>query len=260
MKLPARRWRRKEVVTEVSGFLIFLTAWYLLVPAGNIYVPQLNEVVEALLRLANSGTLARDSLASFTRVMIGVFAALGIAITLAVISGMVKIVGSLLDSWVELLRPIPPIAWTPLALLVFGIGDAPAIAIVASGAFFPLWLGLRRGMQEVREQHLLAARSFGATRVVTLIDVILPSALPSAIHGLRVAIGLGWFCVVAAEMMGAPSGLGYGVQLFSLNLEIARMYGYLLVIGVLGAGINQFAAALEGGVARRHGVTASGND
>ena len=116
--------------------------------------------------------------------------------------------------------------------------------------FCPTWFGVLQGLKEVREQHLRAAYSLGCSRILLVTDVIVPSVLPYFVHGLRLGVGLGWFCVVAAEMMGASTGLGYGVQLSSLNLEMERLYVYLFVIGLIGLASNWLLLALDRQVTR----------
>jgi ABC-type nitrate/sulfonate/bicarbonate transport system permease component len=244
--------RGRERRLGLLGVALTLLVWWVLVPPGGLFLPPLSEVVQALADLAANGTLFRDVADSMLRVLTGVAIAAVIAGALVILSALMPPFGLVLSGPVELLRPIPPIAWVPVAIVIFGVGDAPAVAIVALGAFFPVWLSLRQGLTEVHAQHLLAARSLGASRLGCLTDVVLPSMAPFAFHGLRLGVGLGWFCVVAAEMMGAHSGLGYGVQLFSLNLQLTRTYCYLLAIGVAGMALNYVVAAVEGKVCRWH--------
>jgi ABC-type nitrate/sulfonate/bicarbonate transport system permease component len=246
---PSRHSRQR--LLGLAGVLLVGLLWWLAVPPRHPLVPPLAEVVRQARGLAASGALFHDALASVGRVLPGVGIAFVAAAALAALSAL-RGVGELCAGVLELLRPIPPIAWTPIAILAFGIGNAPAVAIVALGAFFPIWLGLQQGLRQVRTPHLLAARSFGAGRRLLLTDVVLPSVLPYALHGLRVGLGIGWFCVVAAEMMGAQSGLGYGVQLFSLNFEMGKTYSYLLAIGALGAVMNFLMRTLETRWARWH--------
>jgi ABC-type nitrate/sulfonate/bicarbonate transport system permease component len=243
---------------QLLGILLLALLWWRAIPRGNAFVPPLASVVREALALARSGTLLKDAGASVGRVLPGVGIAFAAAALFSSLGAAVERLGALSDGVLELFRPIPPIAWAPIAILAFGIGDAPAVAIVTLGAFFPIWLGMQQGFRSVRQQHLWAARSFGAGRLVVATDVLFPSVLPSALHGLRVGVGTGWFCVVAAEMMGAQSGLGYGVQLFSLNLELGKTYTYLLAIGVLGALMNALLKALERRSGRWHRLAVDG--
>jgi ABC-type nitrate/sulfonate/bicarbonate transport system permease component len=249
---------RRERLLQLAGVLLLGLVWWLATPPKSTLVPPLASVAREAADLARSGTLLRDALASLGRVAPGVGIALAAAVALTGLGAAVRGLGDLFEGVLELIRPIPPIAWTPVAILAFGIGNAPAVAIVCVGAFFPIWLGLQQGLREVRTQHVLAARSFGAGRRLLLTDVVVPSVLPYALHGLRVGLGIGWFCVVAAEMMGAHSGLGYGVQLFSLNLELGRTYAYLVAIGVLGAAMNALMRTAERHWARWHRLAVSG--
>jgi len=226
--------------------------WILLVPYGGVFVSSFREVADAYADLAINGNLIPDIIDSVKRVLIGVFVAFGVGALLSVLSFFARPLGHIVNGPVELARPVPPIAWVPVAIVIFGIGDAPAVAIVALGAFFPIWLSLFKGMSEVREQHLLAARSLGATPYQCFARIVVPSIMPSVFHGLRLGVGLGWFCVVAAEMMGAQTGLGFGVQLYSLNLEIPRTYSYILTIGLIGFVLNYVIAGIEARVCRWH--------
>lgn len=251
---------RREKTLNILGILLVCGVWAALVKPGGVFMPTLSDVAGQFVALVKSGLLLRDTLASVARVLAGVgFAAL-VVMVLAILAVIVKEFGFLLGGPVELLRPVPPLAWVPIAILIFGVGDAPAIAIVALGAFFPIWMGVQQGFSEIRLQHLLAARSFGATAWIRLTDVVTPSVTPYAFHGLRVGLGLGWFCVVAAEMMGANSGLGYGVQLFSLNLELGKTYVYILAIGLLGAAMNYGMRASEAWLFKWHRLSVQGDE
>lgn len=234
------------------GILLAASLWFILVPPGGVFVASIGEVLEAFADLAGSGTLFLDTADSLKRVVSGVLIAFCVAVGLGTASYFFPLVGHIVSGPIEVVRPVPPIAWVPIAIVVFGIGDAPAVAIVGLGAFFPIWLAVFRGVLEVREQHLLAARSLGASPLQTFSRVVVPSVTPHVFHGLRLGVGLGWFCVVAAEMMGAQTGLGYGVQLYSLNLQIPRTYCYILTIGIMGFVLNVLIVSLQARYCRWH--------
>ncbi|MCK5359633.1 MAG: ABC transporter permease [Gammaproteobacteria bacterium] len=223
-----------KLLRSLTGLMILFLAWVLVEPTAGVLLPPLKEVIASLADLAQRGWLIDDVLASLYRVVVGVCLSFLLASFMGFIAVYWKTFPDYIAGGFEIIRPVPPIAWVPLALIAFGVGDKPAIAIVALGAFFPIWLGMVQGIRNVNPSHLHAAASLGCTRRLLLTDIIIPSALPDIAHGLRLGVGLAWFCVVAAEMMGAASGLGYGIQLFSQNLEISRMYVYLLAIGLLG--------------------------
>jgi ABC-type nitrate/sulfonate/bicarbonate transport system permease component len=251
---------KQETLLNIAGIAVLVVAWGMFIGPGHVAIPPLSRVVKDIVSLAESGEIFVDGIASLERVTLGVFVAAALALSLAVLAAFWPTFGHLLGGIVELMRPIPPLAWVPIAILAFGIGDKPAIAIVALGAFFPIWLGLSQGFTEVRSQHLLVAQSFGASAYIRLFDVIVPSVMPYAFHGLRLGIGLGWFCVVAAELMGANSGLGYGVQLNSINLSLGKTYSYVLAIAVLGAAMNVGMQLIEWRLFRWHRLAVGGNE
>lgn len=249
----------RERLLNVLGVVILVVIWGTFVGTTHVALPPLSLVARDFGALVRSGALFADGLASLGRIGAGVAIATVVALLLAIPAALWPTFSYLFGGVIELIRPVPPLAWIPIAILAFGIGNEPAIAIVALGAFFPIWLGLQQGFTEVRGQHLLAARSFGANTRVKLFDVILPSVLPYAFHGFRLGVGLGWFCVVAAELMGANSGLGYGIQLNSLNLSMGKTYSYVVVIAALGAGMNFVLQSIEARVFRWHRLAISGD-
>lgn len=224
----------RRLFRSLVGLLILLAIWVFIGPVAGVLLPPPGDVLSDLINLAANGWLLKDTLASVYRIIAGVCLSFLLASFMALISVYWKAFPDYVAGGVEVLRPVPPIAWVPLGLIAFGVGNKPAIAIVALGSFFPVWLGMVQGLRNVNPSHLRAAASLGCNQWLQLTNVIIPSALPDIAHGLRLGVGLAWFSVVAAEMMGAASGLGYGIQLFSQNLEISRMYVYILTIGLLG--------------------------
>lgn len=225
------------------GILGFGLVWWIW--PGSVEIPSLADVLGAMIAALESGDLAADAAASFVRVLAGTGIALAVATFLALPAVLAPPIRHALSGVLELLRPIPPLAWVPFAIMTLGIGNRPALAIVALGAFFPIWLSYMQGVDAVCEEHLQAARSLGASRLQIVAHVIGPSVAPYAMHGLRVGGGIAWFCVVAAEMMGASSGLGHRVQLLSLNIQMDGVFAYLIAIGLLGTGLNATLQWLE---------------
>lgn len=230
---------------SLLGCALFIALWALAAGAGSPLLPSPAAVLEALARLAGDGRLASDVGASMSRVAAGVAVALLIATLLCGVALVSPAVSDLLSGPLEMLRPVPPIAWVPVVIMTFGVSQASAVVIVALGAFFPMWLAGLQGVASIRRTHVLAARSLGADSRILLTDVVIPSTLPAALQGLRLGVGMGWFSVVAAEMMGAPGGLGQGLQLYSMNLETAQLFAYILVIGSIGFALNAMLAAAQ---------------
>jgi NitT/TauT family transport system permease protein len=181
------------------------------------------------------GTLARDLAASLKRVLFGfgLAAVTAVPLALAVVSFLP--LRKLVLPALALLRPIPPIAWVPIAILWFGLGDRPSYFVTAVAAFFPVFINSLAGASAVEEQHLRAARCLGAGGLALLRFVYLPSALPSVFTGLKVGLGQSWMAVVTAELIAAQSGLGYMIELNRLQLETPRVFVGMLVIAVVGA-------------------------
>ncbi len=227
---------RRLVAWSLFGIVLLFAAWS--VWPGNILFPGLPAIMGKSVQFLQNGTLIKDALSSLYRVSAGVIVGAGIAICFAAALYISRPVGFAILGITELIRPVPPIAWTPVAILFLGIGNAPAVAVVAVGAVAPLWLSLHAGLVQVREEHIKAARSLGANSIAVVQRVVVPSVLPHFISGMRLAVGIGWFSVVAAEMMGVSSGLGHGILLHSQNVEMEAVFVYLITIGCVGAAIN----------------------
>jgi NitT/TauT family transport system permease protein len=134
----------------------------------------------------------------------------------------------------EVLRPIPGIAWIPLAILWFGIGDSSSYFIVAIACFFPIFISAYIAIMSVDRRYLEMARSLGAPRWGQALQVMLPAALPRIMTGLRVGLGVAWMTVIAAELVAARSGLGYMIELNRSLIQTPAVLVGMIVIGVLG--------------------------
>lgn len=227
----------------LGGVALLLAAWFFLPDRGYV-IPPLGDVISRGWTMAGSGELFFDAYTSLWRVCAGA----GIGILLSVCVGVVSvipIVRSVLSGPIELARPIPPIAWIPLMLVMFGVGNASAIALVALAVFFPVVVAIILALDGVDQDLLFASRSLGATTTDRVWHVYLPSMAPTLIAGVRLGIGIGWFSVVAAEMVGSYGGLGYGIQIASLNLEMERFFVYLFAIGLCGFTMNTLMLWLD---------------
>jgi len=192
-------------------------------------------VGRSFVELLVSGSLPSDILASLRRVFLGFIVASLLAVPLALSMAFFLPLRRLLLPVVTLLRPIPPIAWIPLAILWFGLGDKPSYFITALAAFFPIFLNSFAGGNDVQPRHIHAARFLGAGGWMLIRRVYLMSALPHVWTGLRIGLGQSWMAVVTAELIAAQSGLGYMIQANRINLETQNVLTGMMVIGVLGA-------------------------
>lgn len=237
-----------KILKKALPFFAVLLIWELLFRFGllNEYLlPSPLSVAKAGLALAGSGELFLDLFASVKRVLAGFLAAAVFGLALGTLSGYGRRLSDAIMPLCEFLRPIPPIAWIPIAILWFGLGDNPAYFIVFIGAFFPIFINSYWGVRESRLMHLNVARNFGASRFIVLTDVLLPGSLPRILHGLRIGLGLGWTSVISAELVGAQSGLGYMIQMNRIMLRTENIIAGMVTIGLAGLLMNYLMLLLE---------------
>jgi ABC-type nitrate/sulfonate/bicarbonate transport system permease component len=229
------------------SFVLFILVWSAISLLFNnaILLPTPRAVLTGFLALMKDGSLLSDIQASLKRVFIGFFIASCIAPPLGIFLAYFKIPRQIMLPIITLLRPIPPIAWIPLAILWFGIGDASSYFITALAAFFPIFINSFAGGKAVESQHINAAKCLGAKRVSLVIRIFLPSAMPLIWAGLRIGLGQSWMAVVTSELIAAQSGLGYMIQANRLNLETSSVLVGMIVIGSLGSLMNVALGYLE---------------
>lgn len=220
-----------------AGLSIFAAVWAWAAARLNnaVLLPSPLAVIETYGELITDGSLAGDVMASIVRVFAGFFVASAIAVPLALVLAYSRVLRGLVMPLIALIRPIPPIAWIPLAILWMGLGDPPSYFITSIAAFFPIFLNSFSGGTLLQQEHINAARSLGAGPAALLVTVMLPSALPMIVTGLRIGLGQAWMAVVTAELIAAQSGLGYMIQISRLSLETSRVLVGMTVIGLLGA-------------------------
>jgi NitT/TauT family transport system permease protein/sulfonate transport system permease protein len=246
--LPAA-WRASaSPLRSILGFAAFLIAWEILASAGLInavLLPAPSTLIGAAVDLMLNGTLLRNVGASIERVLVGFALAAAVGLTLGVVLGWFRILSDFIKPLVEALRPIPPIAWTPLAILWFGVGNAPSYFLVFIGAVFPVFVSTYSAVRNIERTQINAALCLGATPRMLIWDVLIPGALPVIFPGLRIALGVGWMCVVAAELIAAQSGLGYMIQQSRLLLQTQYVVTGMAVIGLIGFAMNAAMTAIE---------------
>jgi NitT/TauT family transport system permease protein len=185
-----------------------------------------------------SGELLTDMVATVYRVAVGFAIGAGLALPLGLLMGSLSRVYHLFNPMLQVLRPIPPIAYIPLAILWFGLGNPPAFFLISLGAFFPVLMNTIAGVRQVDNIYLRAARNLGAPRSTLFLQVILPAATPMILTGMRVGVGVAFICVIVAEMIAVNNGLGFRIlearEFFWSDKIIAGM----LTIGLLGLVID----------------------
>lgn len=231
---------QSALLEKTLHYIATMTAFGLVWHAGAVAIanpvllPSPLNVGASLLDLLARGEIQESALVSVKRLLASFALAGLVAIPLGFLMGLNRTAFALVDPVVEMLRPISGIAWIPLGLFIFGIGETLPTAIMFYGAFFPLLLNTIVGVRAVDPNLVAAARVMGVGRRVVLVHVILPAALPSILVGARLAMGAGWMAMIAAELIGAPSGLGYSIEWYRSLLMTPKVMAFVVVIGCLG--------------------------
>jgi sulfonate transport system permease protein len=210
-----------------------------------IALPAPSTVAVTLWGLCASGALFVHIGASLLRVLEGFASAAVLGLGLGVAVGISVTFARITDLLIQILRPIPPIAWIPLAILWFGIGEMSKVYIIFLGAFFPIIIGVIEGIRQTDNRYVEVAAVLEASRWKLVRKVVLPGALPTIITGLRIGLGNAWVCVVAAELIAAERGVGYiivdGREMSRPDLVIAGM----ISIGIIGKLMDVVLKRLE---------------
>ena len=231
----------------LTVIVLVIAAWWLVViQTQSVIFPTPGQVVTGAWELVEDGTLWGHIGASLFRVGSGFGLALLVAVPLGLWMGWVDIAYRTLNPIFQMLRPISPIAWIPLAILWFGVGDLSPIFLIFISSVFPMIVQTTSGVHTIERRYLRAAANFGVSRAVLFRRVVIPAVLPEIIIGMRIGIGVAWLVVVAAEMIALRSGLGYLIM-DSRNagnrydLVIASM----VIIGAIGLLLDSSTRLLE---------------
>jgi NitT/TauT family transport system permease protein len=234
---------------------LLLVAWEAVCRAGwvtPLVLPSPSAVAVRWWAYLASGELPRDAATSLLRIAAGFALGAGLALPLGLAMGAWPLAHALLNPVVQLLRPIPPIAFIPLAILWFGLGTPPALFLIALGAFFPVLVNTIAGVRAVDAIHLRAARNLGAGGWVLFRRVILPAALPYVLTGVRVGIGVAFIVVIVAEMIAVNSGLGYRILEAREYFWSDKVIAGMITIGLCGLGIDAGMSRLDARLLRWH--------
>jgi NitT/TauT family transport system permease protein len=191
-------------------------------------------VVSSLIELLADGTLVCHTVASLYRVTAGFYLAIIFGIPLGIVLGQIKYARWFINPIIHFLRPISPLAWIPLAMLWFGIGDQPAIFLIFLSSFFPLVVSTTIAVHNINPTYLQVAANFKFSRIETLTKVIFPAIMPEVITALRLTVTIAWLVVVAAEMIAVQSGLGYLILDARNALRMDYVMDGMIVIGIIG--------------------------
>ena len=239
---------KKATLRKAVGLGSFFLVWQLLTTFGIIdgfMLPPPSDVGAALWAMAVDGTLWIHLCASLRRVAIGYVCACTVGVLLGLLCGRWQIVSDFVRPVIEALRPIPPLAWIPITILWFGIGDAASYFIVFLGSVFPAFLATYTAVRGLDRNQVNAALCLGAGPGLLLRDVLVPASLPIILPGLRIALGIGWICVVTAELISAQTGLGYLIQQSRMLFQIQNVVAGMVTIGLVGYAMSALLERLE---------------
>ena len=227
---------RQRWFIALRSFAVFIALWYLvfLWNANPLQLPSPLRVVTSLWDLLASGEILQHAMISTTRLLIALATAIALAVPLGFWMGLSRRADSYIDPLVEMLRPISGIAWLPLGLFIFGVGDTLPVFIMVYVAFFPILLNTVAGVRQVDRKLVAAANTMGVSRRGLLVHVLVPAALPTVMVGIRLAFAASWAAIVAAELIGAPSGLGFAIEWYRQLLMTPKVFAFIMVIGVVG--------------------------
>ena len=238
---------------RIGSILIFFGLWYaasfanahLIRLFNPIMLPPPDAVLKVGIAMAMSGELMRHIVASLSRVAQGFLIAALLGVLIGTLVGRSRVLEDLGEPAVELLRPIPPLAFLPMMVLWFGIGEASKVGFIAYAAFFPIFTTTLEGIKYVDPLLIRAAASLGASERDIFRHVVLPAALPNILTGLRIGFGLSFFVIVAAEFIAADSGLGFMINDARTFFLVSNMLLGAAVIGGIGFLFNSGLRRLE---------------
>jgi len=220
--------------------------WAYLLPA------QAQEPGQSWLAWAVSGELLHDAYSSLYRVIAGFVIGAGLALPLGLLMGANTRVYALFNPLVQILRPIPPIAYIPLAILWFGLGNPPSFFLIAIGAFFPVLMNTIAGVRQVDGIYLRAARNLGVGQWTMFTRVILPAATPYILAGVRIGIGTAFIVVIVSEMIAVNDGLGFRILEAREFMWSDKIIAGMITIGLLGLAIDTAVSRLNNHLLRWH--------
>jgi len=213
---------------------------------------QAQEPGQSWLAWALSGELLHDAYSSLYRVIAGFVIGAGLALPLGLLMGANARIYALFNPLVQILRPIPPIAYIPLAILWFGLGNPPSFFLIAIGAFFPVLMNTIAGVRQVDGIYIRAARNLGVGQWTMFTRVILPAATPYILAGVRIGIGTAFIVVIVSEMIAVNDGLGFRILEAREFMWSDKIIAGMITIGLLGLAIDTAVSRLNNHLLRWH--------
>jgi NitT/TauT family transport system permease protein len=242
---------KSTIVDRLTLFLsipIFLIIWEAISRAeivNPVLFPPPSLVAIALYQWAIDGSLLLDLWMSISRVMVGFISGALAGILVGILTGRYRFFSNLLTPMFQLLRPIPPIAFVPIVILWFGLSELGKWFLVFWGVFFTVWIAAHLGVQKVDETLIRAAQCLGTPDKKMLRQVLLPASMPYIFVGLRTAVSISFYTLVAAELAGTFSGIAYRIDIAQQNLQVGQTIGGLIILGIISAVADKGFSALS---------------
>ena len=230
-----------EKVEYITPVLLLFAVWYFVTAGDNyegVIFPSLTTVVDTLVYKVKDGSLLEALSVSLVRVLKGYALAAVFGILFGIVIGLSSHVQRLTDFIIQVIKPIPPIAWIPLVILWMGIGEISKVFLIFLGGFFTILLNVIDGIRYTDKKLLEVAAVMETPRLKYIVKLVIPAAFPSIFTGLRVAMGTCWTCVVAAELVASSSGVGYMISNARNFGQMDDVIVGMLSIGMIGKGMD----------------------
>ena len=251
-QLSVRGWRHVSRYATATAVVAAVIVWQIV---SNLHVfppialPSPIAVLRALMLLATQGygghLLTDDIWVSLLRILIGFVGAVVVGVPIGLMMARIDVVFRVIDPFLQFIRPVPPLAYIPLLVVWFGIGELPKIMLILIGTIPVIIIGTISGVRGTPPLRLAVARTLGASEGQIFRHVILPSSLPEIFTAMRIGIGVAWTCLVAAELIAADQGLGWLVQYAGQALQVPIVIVGIIVIGILGYAMELVIRIIE---------------
>ena len=243
----------KNVIVSLAILILIWQILFSVSSYNKALFPSPKMAFDALLEMIENGKLFENIKTSMYRFVVGYSSSVVAAVVLGLILGRIPKVFQYVNPALQLLRPISPTAWMPFIVLLFGIGDVPAIVIIFIAAFFPVLLSTVSAVGNIDPVYLKVSKNFGIKQPALTWKVIFPAAFPQIANGIHLALGTAWIFLVAGEMVGAQSGLGYQIIDARNNIRADILLATILVIGVIGILLDSILKLIEKAIMRSWG-------
>lgn len=247
--MKKNRSRSKDIILSSLSIIGLIVIWFVVSNSKPDFFPTPLATIERFIKLIEKPVMKISILghiwASLQRVLLALVAAILLGVSIGLIMGWSKKIRAALYPILMALRPIPPIAWIPLIILMFGIGEFPKVLLVFIGAFFPIVMNTMSGVALVDDMYLKVGKIYKANTWQMLRHVVFPAAMPTILAGVKIAISSGWMVVVAAEMLSSKSGLGFLINRGRDSYDVALIMVSMILIGVVGALLSSVFTLIE---------------